>query len=102
MPVEVFRHTLMTQMTKHVRPPTRRDLGKKIHKLKPIFTCRAVVEEMLSVARGLPAEDQMSGILRLTPGGVVKPTRGVIWMDGSAGCEVWTAMMLLLLDGVCV
>lgn len=47
IPVEVFRHGLMTQMVKHVRPPTRRDLGKKVRKLKPISTCRAVAEEML-------------------------------------------------------
>ena len=75
LPTELFRHGLMTQLAKHVRPPTRRDLGTKIRKLKPIVTCGPVVEEMLSVARGLPPEDVSSGILRKTPGGVVKPTK---------------------------
>ena len=54
MPVEVFSHRLETQLVKHVRPPTRRDLGTKVTKLKPVFTCAPVLEKMLSVARGLP------------------------------------------------
>ena len=75
VPMEVFRHGLSTQIVKHIRPPTRRDLGRKIRKLKPIHTTRAVVEETLSVAKGLPAEDEASGLLRVTPGGVLKPTK---------------------------
>ena len=34
IPVEDFRHRLVTQMVKHVRPPTRKDLGKKVRKLR--------------------------------------------------------------------
>ena len=34
-----------------------------------------MIEELLSVARGLPPEDENSGLVRLTPGGVVKPTK---------------------------
>ena len=52
VPVEVFRHGLSTQIVKHVRPPTRRDLGRKLRKLKPVQTTRAVVDETLRV-RGL-------------------------------------------------
>ena len=75
VPAEVFRHGLSTQIIKHVRPPTRRDLGKKIRKLKPIATTRRIFDEMLSVAKGMPEEDVSAGILRKTPGGVVKPLR---------------------------
>ena len=75
VPVEVFRHGLSTQMVKHIRPPTRRDLGKKVRKLKPIPTTRAVVEETLSVAKGLPPEDTQSGILRVTPGFAPSPSK---------------------------
>ena len=44
-------------------------------KLKPIVVPAMVIEEMLSTARGMPQEDEQSGIIRLTPGGVVKPTK---------------------------
>ena len=74
-PLQVFRHRLMAHLVKSVKPPTARDLGTKVIKLKPIVAPRALINEMLSVARGMPAEDVQAGILRLTPGGVVKPTK---------------------------
>ena len=80
-PVEVFRHRLKTQLVKHVRPPTRRDLGTKVLKLKPIVVPSILLHEMLSTARGLPPEDEQSGLIRLTPGGVVQPTRSTATGD---------------------
>ena len=65
----------MTQLAKHVRPPTRRDLGTKIRKLKPVVVAPQIIDEVLSVARGLPPEDKEAGILRPQLGGVVKPTK---------------------------
>ena len=38
----------MTQLVKHVRPPTRRDLGKNVKKLKPITVTVSIISEMLS------------------------------------------------------
>ena len=73
VPTEVFRAGISTLFKKYVSAPTRRDLGTKLQKLKLIATTRSVVEEMISTARGLPPEDEAAGILRVTPGGVVKP-----------------------------
>ena len=74
-PLEVFRHRLKAQLVKHVRPPTVRDLGTKVQKLKPIVVPATLLEEMLSTARGLPPADVAAGIVRLTPEGAVKPTQ---------------------------
>ena len=41
-------------MIKYVRPPTRRDLGNRIKKLKPVLTTPEVLQEQLDVAKGLP------------------------------------------------
>ena len=81
IPTEVFRHGLATEMTKHVRPPTKKDLGKKVRELKPIPTTRSVADELLSTANGLPAEDEQSGLVRLTPGGPVKPKKSTANRD---------------------
>jgi hypothetical protein len=69
VPQSIFRHQLDSQLAKHVRPPTRRDLGKKVRTLKPFSTTAEVIQEQLSVAKGLPPEDEASGIMRVTPGG---------------------------------
>jgi len=75
-PAEAFRHRLMTQLVKHVRPPTRRDMGTKVLKLKQIVMPASLIDELLSTARGLPPEDEQPGlVMRLTPRGVVKPTK---------------------------
>ena len=68
-------------MVKHVRPPTVRDLGTKVRSLKPFTTTAKVVDELLSTAKGLPAEDEASGLVRLTLGGVVKPVKSTASMD---------------------
>ena len=47
VPVEVFQVGVSSLLTKYVSAPTRRDLGTKVRKLKPIPTTRSVVEEML-------------------------------------------------------
>ena len=75
VPTEVFRHQLRRALIKHVRPPSKKDLGKKLRKFKPISTTRPVVDEMLSTSTGLPETDLASGIERETPGGAVKPTK---------------------------
>ena len=48
VPTEVFRAAVSTLLKKYVSAPTRRDLGTKLRKLKPVVTTRSVVEEMLS------------------------------------------------------
>ena len=62
MPTEVFRHQLRRALIKHVRPPSKKDLGKKLRKFKPISTTRPVVDEMLSTSTGLPETDLASGM----------------------------------------
>ena len=57
IPMAVFRHQMDMMMAKHVRPQTKKDLGKHMRKLKPIITTREVLEDQLSMARGLPASD---------------------------------------------
>ena len=52
-PAEVFRHRLLTQLVKHVRPPTRRDLGTKVLKLKPVVVPAILLNEMLSTLEPL-------------------------------------------------
>ena len=71
----VFREVLNTHLKKAMRPPTVADLGGQIRKTKTFVTARSVIEEMLSTARGLPAEDEAAGILRVTPGGVILPVK---------------------------
>lgn len=70
-----------TQLVKHVRPPTKKDQGKKLRRLKPIPTTRTLVQENLSVQRGLPENDSESGIKRLTPGGAVAPKKTSVSRD---------------------
>ena len=71
----VFREVLNTHLKKAMRPPTVADLGGQTRKTKTFVTARSVIEEMLSTARGLPAEDEAAGILRVTPGGVPSSCR---------------------------
>ena len=73
--VEVFHNVLSTHLKKILRPPTGADLGTKTRKTKPFPTTRTVVDSMLSVAKGMPPEDEALGILRMTPGGVIKPLK---------------------------
>ena len=60
VPVTVFSHQLNKQLVKHVRPPTKKSLGKHVRRLKPIVTTREVVDDQLSVARGLPPLSEVS------------------------------------------
>ena len=68
-------------MTKGVRPLVMKEQGTKVRTLKPVLTTRQVVNELLSTTRGLPPEDESSGLVRLTPGGVVKPTKETATME---------------------
>ena len=45
-----------------------------MRKLKPIITTREVLEDQLSMARGLPASDEKAGLLRMESG-ALKPTK---------------------------
>ena len=74
-PTEVFRHVLSNAMKKGVRPLAVKEQGSKVRSLKPVLTTRQVVDELLSTAKGLPAEDEASGLLRMQPGGPVKPQK---------------------------
>ena len=40
IPMAVFRHQMDMMMAKHVRPPTKKDLGKHMRKLKVSSRCR--------------------------------------------------------------
>ena len=60
LPVQLFRHQLDMQLVKHIRPPTKKDCGKNVRKLKPIVTTRAVIEDTISEAHGLPALSEAS------------------------------------------
>lgn len=60
---------------KHVRPPTKKDLGTKVRKLKPIVTTPEVIQELVAETAGLPPEDAAAGIIRLRPGGALKPVK---------------------------
>ena len=75
LPTKVFRRAFQTQLLNHLRPPSRADLGTHARKLKPIQSMRKIVDELLSLAHFVPQEDESSGILHLSPGGVVKPTK---------------------------
>ena len=63
------------QISKLVRPPTRKELGTKLVKGKPFPTTESVIQEQVAIAAGLPEEDELSGLLRLQPGGPVKPKK---------------------------
>ena len=75
IPLEVFRNTVNKQILKLVRPPTRKELGTKLVKGKPFATTESVIQEQVAIAAGLPEEDEQSGLLRLQPGGPVKPKK---------------------------
>ena len=87
IPTEVFRHLLSSAMTKGVRPLVMKEQGTKVRTLKPVLTTRQVVNELLSTTRGLPPEDESSGLVRLTPGGVVKPTKMTAAADTTEACS---------------
>ena len=71
---DVFRYTLSKTIVKHVRLPTKKDLGTKVTKSKPIASTLEVLQEMLSEANGLPHLDKGAGIQR-TESGYIKPTK---------------------------
>ena len=75
VPQNIFRELWGRATIRKVRPPTLRDLGTKVVKLKPFMSSPEVIQEAMSTARGLPPEDESAGILRATPGGVVKPEK---------------------------
>ena len=62
IPQDVFRHVLERQLVKHIRPPTRRDLGTKLTSIKPFSTSLEVVQEQLEIAKALPEDDEESGL----------------------------------------
>jgi hypothetical protein len=72
---DVFRKPLDTALAKMVRPPTNRDLGKKLKSSKFISISPEVWQEQLSIFKGLPPEDANAGLLREQSNGVVKPTK---------------------------
>lgn len=55
VPKALFTHLLEKQLTKHVRPPTKRHRGKKLRQSKPVLTCVDVWQEQLSMTHNLPA-----------------------------------------------
>lgn len=71
--IAIFRRMLDMQVAKHVRPPTKRDLGKKLRKIKPVTSTSEVIQEFLSARGMLPSQDLAAGIDRLEDG-TMKPT----------------------------
>lgn len=55
-PKAVLVHMLNKQITKHVRPPTKKHRGKRLREAKPLLTTASVWQEQLSIANGLPWE----------------------------------------------
>ena len=72
---EEFRDQLDKMIVKTIRPPTNRHLGTKMRETKFISITPEVWQEQLSIAKGLPPEDEDAGLLRIQESGVVKPTK---------------------------
>lgn len=75
IPQSVFRDQLDKMIVKTIRPPTNRHLGTKMRETKFISITPEVWQEQLSIAKGLPPEDEDAGVLRIQESGVVKPTK---------------------------
>ena len=74
-PNEVFRHALSKQMIKHVRLPTKKDLGTKVTKVNDALASRhsdgPPTDHRMTVTRWL--QELVATVPRLTPLPVMHP-----------------------------
>jgi len=81
-PKAVFEHQLDKALRKHVRPPTKKHLGRRPRISIPIMTTVEVLQDQLSLERGLPMEivEKDPKLMRSDRGGVLPvrttPTAG--------------------------
>ena len=73
-PLAVFRNTMSKAVSKAVKPPAKKHLGKKLRVVSPFVTAKELVQEQFSTALGLPTEDSLAYIER-DESGDLKPTK---------------------------